>query len=212
MVVPRSKPGMERNQMRTPEGIGPEAPNKAGAISIGIRREDKNRWERRAPLAPRHVKELIRRRGLRFCVQPSAIRVFSDEEYRQAGAVIDEHLHDCSIILGVKEMPVDFFEPRKTYLFFSHTSKGQPSNMPILRRLIELESSLIDYEKLVNDIGKRVVSFGRLCGPRRDHRDFMGAGTAPCVGRVRHPVGFAPSRVSVPRAGSRFFDFSRTTM
>ncbi|MFQ6118209.1 MAG: hypothetical protein ACE5LQ_08070 [Candidatus Bipolaricaulia bacterium] len=26
---------------------------------IGIRKEDKNRWERRAPLIPEHVRELI---------------------------------------------------------------------------------------------------------------------------------------------------------
>lgn len=131
---------------------------------IGIRREDKNRWERRAPLTPRHVKELIRRRELDIWVQPSTIRVFPEERYRQAGATISDDLGPCPIIIGVKEMPVEFFERRKTYLFFSHTVKGQPANMPMLKRLLELECTLLDYERMVTDIGKRIVSFGRFAG------------------------------------------------
>jgi len=37
---------------------------------IGIRREDKNRWERRAPLVPEHVQELTRR-GVNVAVERS---------------------------------------------------------------------------------------------------------------------------------------------
>ena len=33
---------------------------------IGIRREDKNRWERRAPLTPEEVGDLIARHGYTF--------------------------------------------------------------------------------------------------------------------------------------------------
>ncbi len=131
---------------------------------IGIRREDKNRWERRVTLTPRHVRELIRRRELDIWVQPSKIRIFPDERYRQAGAKISENLGPCPIIIGVKEMPLEFFEPGKTYLFFSHTVKGQPQNMPLLKRLQELKCTLLDYERMVTDIGKRIVSFGRFAG------------------------------------------------
>lgn len=131
---------------------------------IGIRREDKNRWERRVPLTPRHVKELIRRREVDIWVQPSKIRIFPDERYRQAGATVGDDLGPCPIIIGIKEMPVEFFERRKAYLFFSHTVKGQPRNMPMLKRLLELECTLLDYERMVTDIGKRIVSFGRFAG------------------------------------------------
>lgn len=131
---------------------------------IGIRREEKNRWERRVPLTPRHVKELIRRRELDIWVQPSKIRVFPDERYRQAGATVSDDLGPCAIIIGVKEMPVEFLERGKTYLFFSHTVKGQPQNMPMLKRLLDLGCTLIDYERMVTDIGKRIVSFGRFAG------------------------------------------------
>ena len=42
---------------------------------IGIRREDKSKWERRAPLIPDHVRGL-EREGVDVMVQPSDIRVF----------------------------------------------------------------------------------------------------------------------------------------
>jgi alpha-aminoadipic semialdehyde synthase len=49
---------------------------------LGIRREDKNRWERRAPLAPAHVKELVKR-GIKVIVQPSSLRTFPDRQYAE---------------------------------------------------------------------------------------------------------------------------------
>ena len=36
---------------------------------VGVRREDKNKWERRAPLAPEHVKTLVED-GVQVLVQP----------------------------------------------------------------------------------------------------------------------------------------------
>ena len=49
-------------------------------MKIGIRREDKNEWERRVPLTPSHVARLVDQ-GLEISVQPSGLRVFGDEEY-----------------------------------------------------------------------------------------------------------------------------------
>ena len=72
------------------------------ASVIGLRREDKNKWERRAPLAPRHVDELVKQ-GLKVVVQPCTRRVFTDVEYLEAGAEIKEYLSECSTILAVKE-------------------------------------------------------------------------------------------------------------
>ena len=44
--------------------------------TIAIRREAVNVWERRAPLSPVHVRQLVRQ-GFRVLVQPSNRRVFS---------------------------------------------------------------------------------------------------------------------------------------
>ena len=131
---------------------------------IGIRREDKNAWERRVPIIPEHVRTLTDQHPIEFVVQPSGIRVFGDDEYREAGAVISEDLSNCSIVLAVKEIPETLFEPGKTYIFFSHTIKGQAANMPALKRLVELGCNLIDYELVVDDDGRRLIFFGRHAG------------------------------------------------
>lgn len=131
---------------------------------IGIRHEDKYKLERRAPLTPKHVARLVKHKKLDIIIQTSDKRIFSDEEYLQAGAIISSDLRDCSVIFGVKEMPESFFEPEKTYVFFAHVVKGQPYNMAMLRRLMDLKCNLIEYEKVVDDQGKRLIFFGRYAG------------------------------------------------
>ena len=131
---------------------------------IGIRHEDKYAMERRAPLTPRHVERLIKTKKLDIIIQSSEKRVFTEEEYLNAGAKIAKDLKKCGVIFGVKEMPVAFFEPDKTYIFFAHVIKGQSYNMPMLRRMMELKCNLIDYEKIVDEQNKRLIFFGRYAG------------------------------------------------
>lgn len=131
---------------------------------IGIRHEDRYAMERRAPLTPRQVERLIKHKKLDIIVQYSDKRVFTEDEYVRAGAKMAKDLKKCSVIFGVKEMPMDFFEENKTYIFFSHVIKGQPYNMPMLRRMAELKCNLIDYEKIVDEQGKRLIFFGRYAG------------------------------------------------
>ncbi|RME25621.1 MAG: hypothetical protein D6806_07580 [Deltaproteobacteria bacterium] len=135
----------------------------ARVARLGIRREDKNRWERRTPLAPSHVARLVEK-GVEVLVQPSPIRAFEDGEYERAGARIEEDLSGCNLVLGVKEMPLSFFRPGGNYMYFAHVIKGQPYNMPMLARLLELGCTLIDYEKITDDSGRRLVFFGRHAG------------------------------------------------
>ena len=101
---------------------------------IGIRREDKNPWERRSPLTPVHVRELIQKYGIEIEIQSSPSRIFADEDFAREGARIVDSLGDCPVVFAVKEIPVRLFERQKTYIFFSHTIKGQPANMPMLKK------------------------------------------------------------------------------
>ncbi|MFH1573112.1 MAG: hypothetical protein ABIG68_03970 [Acidobacteriota bacterium] len=133
-------------------------------VHFGIRREDKNKWERRVPLIPSDIAGLRERYGQRFTVQPSAIRVYPDDEYRSAGAEVREDLGDAKIVLAVKEVPVPFIQPAKVYVFFAHVAKGQAYNMPMLRRLMELGCSVVDYEKITDDRKRRLIFFGRHAG------------------------------------------------
>lgn len=130
---------------------------------IGIRREDKSIWERRVPLIPEHVREL-KERGVDVVVQPSDIRVIVEDEYVAAGATIEEDLSKCPTVIAVKEMPATFFFENGTYVFFSHTIKGQSYNMAMLKRMMELGCQLIDYERVVDDKNRRLIFFGWHAG------------------------------------------------
>jgi len=131
---------------------------------IGIRREDMYQWERRVPLIPQHLRELTDEAGLSFRIESSDQRAFSDDEYRAAGLEVVGRLDDCPIVIGLKEIPLGALEPDKVYLFFSHTIKGQTENMPMLRRCLELRCTIIDYERIVDDEGRRLIFFGNYAG------------------------------------------------
>ncbi len=133
-------------------------------MKVGIRREDKNRWERRTPFIPEDVKNLADRYDLQFLVQPSPIRVFTDSDYRSIGAQITEDLQPCDIIFAVKEIPKDLLLLNKVYIYFSHTIKGQAFNMPMLQQLMDLNCTMIDYELVVDDQGRRLIFFGNYAG------------------------------------------------
>ena len=131
---------------------------------FSIRREDKNKWERRAPLVPEDIKELKDVYGLHCMIEPSQIRIFTDTEYKEAGADVKEDISECEVIFAIKEIPLDFFKQGKTYIFFSHTTKGQPFNMPMLKKILDLGCTLIDYEKIIDNKGRRIIFFGRYAG------------------------------------------------
>ncbi len=134
------------------------------SASIGIRREDKNRWERRVPLIPKDISQLVRDEDLHFIVQPSPIRIHKDDAFVHAGVELNEHLDAADVIFAVKEIPLDLLEENKTYIFFSHVIKGQDYNMPLLQRLLDLNCTLVDYERIVDERERRLVFFGRQAG------------------------------------------------
>jgi alpha-aminoadipic semialdehyde synthase len=131
---------------------------------IGIRKEQKSEWERRTPLTPLQVKTLIEKYDVPVYVQPSEIRAFRDEEYQEAGAIIQDDLSKAEVILSVKEVPEYDIQKGKTYINFSHVIKGQHYNMPSLRKYLELGTNLIDYEKITDEQGRRLIFFGRFAG------------------------------------------------
>ena len=132
-------------------------------MKVGVRNEDKSKWERRVPLVPADLTAL-RDAGVDAVVQTSAHRAFTDDEFDQAGVLIQKDLGDCDIIIGIKEIPPAKLEAGKVYLFFPHVIKGQPVNMPMLQRLMELKSTLVDYERIVDEKNRRLIFFGRHAG------------------------------------------------
>jgi len=145
---------------------------------IGIRKEDeKKKFERRAPLTPADIRELLHQfPDAAFVVESSQNciykRAFDDDEYAQAGATIGG-LDDANVILGIKEVPINDILPNRVYVNFSHTYKGQSYNMAMLRKFKNLNCTLIDYELIVEDVEDdqyaldqhpREVFFGHYAG------------------------------------------------
>jgi saccharopine dehydrogenase (NAD+, L-lysine-forming) len=137
--------------------------NVPGANVIGIRREDKSEWERRVPITP-HDAAQLQKQGVEIIVQTSEIRAFNDQEFAKAGVPVQEDLSPCAVVFGIKEMPEGVLQIGKTYVFFAHVIKGQPYNMSMLQRLLDLGCTLIDYERIVDDHNRRLIFFGWHAG------------------------------------------------
>ncbi len=134
-----------------------------GAV-IGVRREDKNKWERRVPLVPADLADLKKQHDVDFIIQPSPIRVFTDDDYRAAGLTVEEDLSGADIIFAVKEIPMTMLEGKKAYVYFSHTVKGQDYNMPMLQHLLDQGATLIDYERIADEQNRRLIFFSIHAG------------------------------------------------
>lgn len=131
---------------------------------IGIRKETKDSTQRRVPLSPEQVARLVSDHGLRVLVQPMENRVFADAEYVAAGAELTEDLSASNVVFGVKEIQTGLMTDGLAYVFFSHTIKAQPYNMAMLRHILDHSITLVDYELIKNDDGRRTVFFGNYAG------------------------------------------------
>jgi alanine dehydrogenase len=129
-----------------------------------IRAEDKNVWERRAPLVPKDLKEVVEKTGVKAYLQKSEKRVFPEDDYVIAGAQVCDDMNPGEVILGIKEIPEEKLLDHKVYVFFSHTIKGQKENMPMLKKIVQGGSTLIDYERVTDSQGNRRIFFGNYAG------------------------------------------------
>ena len=78
--------------------------------------------------------------------------------------------------MGIKEVPIDMLIPGKSYMFFSHTFKKQPYNRKLLRAILEKKITLIDYEVLTTENGRRLIGFGRYAGIVGCYNGILAAG------------------------------------
>jgi alpha-aminoadipic semialdehyde synthase len=131
---------------------------------IGLRSEEKP-FESRVPLVPNHISKLAKKHSIRFVVEPSDQRSYTSQDFTEVGAEIQPLKgSEVPVILGIKEMPVNFFERGKVYVFFSHTIKGQEDNMDMLQQILDVGATLIDYERVIDEKGRRLIFFGNWAG------------------------------------------------
>jgi len=132
-------------------------------LIVGIVKESEDIQERRAPLTPRDVLWL-KKRGIDTEVQSSHIRIFKDSQYKKCKAKIVDRFKKASLLIGIKPPKIGELYRNKVYMIFSHTIKGQAQNMPLIKKCIDKKITLIDYEKIIDTYGKRLVYFGRFAG------------------------------------------------
>lgn len=148
--------------------------NFAHMIVLGLLRERKNPPDVRVALTPvQCVSAQKRFPGLKIVVESSSERTFSDEQYAAAGIEVWPTLDNCDILMGIKEVPKETLLENKTYFFFSHTIKKQPHNQEMFHEIIRKKITLVDYEMLRWENGKRLLGFGRFAGIVGTYNGFL---------------------------------------
>jgi alanine dehydrogenase len=134
-------------------------------MKFGILRERKSPPDRRVVFSPDELLRIKERYKDAFIqVESSDIRIFTDAQYSDLGIEVSDDISDCDVLFGVKEVPVDFLIPDKSYFFFSHTIKEQPYNRQLLQAILEKNIDLYDHETIVNASDRRLIGFGRYAG------------------------------------------------
>ena len=146
-------------------------------LRIGLIKEGKIPADNRVALTPAQCKWIHKNlKDIVIVAQASNYRCFSDKEYLMAGAMVQDDMSDCDVLLGIKEVPINNLIPGKTYLFFSHTKKKQPHNQKLLQTILEKKITLIDYECLEHEDGQRIIGFGFFAGVVGAHNGMMAYG------------------------------------
>ncbi len=146
-------------------------------MKFGIIKERKNPPDKRVVFAPNKLKEFKQQfPQAEIVVESSDIRVFSDQQYKDAGFEIVSDLSDCDVLLGVKEVPVENLIPNKKYFFFSHTIKKQPYNRKLLQAMLEKNIEMFDHETIIKANGARLIGFGRYAGLVGAYNGFRAIG------------------------------------
>jgi saccharopine dehydrogenase (NAD+, L-lysine-forming) len=133
-------------------------------IRFGLIAEGKYPPDRRVVLTPDACASLLNYPGVEIYVAPSVHRAFPDSAYAEVGAILQEDLSVCDVLLGVKEVPIEQLIPGKKYFFFSHTIKKQSYNRALLQAILAQGISLFDHEVIVDQNGQRLVAFGYYAG------------------------------------------------
>lgn len=131
-------------------------------LTVGILREPQSR-EARTPLTPTDV-AWLKKRKIDVEVESNPYRIFSDREYKRAGAKIVNSAGNAAFLLGVKGPDPNTLQKNKVYMVFSHTIKGEAKNMHLLKTCMNKGITLVDYEKITDSYGRRLVYFGRFAG------------------------------------------------
>ena len=146
-------------------------------MKFGIIKERKNPPDRRVVFSPGKLKEFKNKfNTAALLVESSDIRVFSDQQYKEAGFEVTQDMTGCDVLFGVKEVPIAALIPNKKYFFFSHTVKKQPYNRALMLAILDKNIELYDHETITKKNGNRLIGFGRYAGIVGAYNGFRAIG------------------------------------
>jgi len=146
-------------------------------VTFAIIKERKNPPDRRVVFSPEKCQDVIQKfPEARMLVETSDVRIFQDTAYENAGFNVSEDISEATVLLGVKEVPLEALIPQKKYFFFSHTIKKQPYNRELLRAILDKKIELYDHETIVKENGTRLIGFGRYAGLVGAYNGFRALG------------------------------------
>lgn len=172
-------------------------------IKFALIKERKTPPDRRVVFSPEKLKLVVQKfPEASFKIESSNVRIFTDDEYREAGFEVSDDISDCQVLLGVKEVPLPFLIPNKKYFFFSHTIKKQPYNRDLLKDILNKNIELYDHEVIVTETGHRLIGFGRYAGLVGAYNGFRALG-------LRDNLFDLPKVESLPDLESVLAQFSK---
>jgi len=146
-------------------------------LKVGILKETKTPPDRRVAIPPQQGINLLKTfSNIELFIQPSELRAYKDDEFKDLNLNMKNDLSDCDILIGVKEVEINELIANKTYMFFSHTAKKQPYNRELLNEILNKKIRLIDYEYLTDIHNIRLVAFGRWAGIVGTYNALVGYG------------------------------------
>ena len=132
-------------------------------MKICILKEKKNN-EKRTPLIPLDIKKILfKHPSWSFYIEPSNYRIIPNNEFYKVGCK-KYTSQKIDLFLSIKEVSVNKIKKNNNYLMFSHTIKGQKHNLSLLKKFLNNNASLLDYELFKNNKKIRQIGFGWHAG------------------------------------------------
>ena len=137
-------------------------------MNILYLRSELNNFEYRTPIIPNSINILINN-GFIVFVESSKYRVYKDDDYKKAGAIITNNkwydsIFKDALIIGLKEIDLLDKLSNHTHIYFSHCYKKQINSQKILKYFFDSSSIIYDFEYFIYKDNKRLLSFGFHAG------------------------------------------------
>ena len=112
--------------------------------------------ECRTPLLPLDIENIRKKnKDFNFYYEKSNQRIFKDKSYKSIGC--KEYINQkIDLFISIKSLKKKFIKEGCGYLLFTKTIQKQPHNLELLKKILNKQGSLIDYELIKHPNGKKL--------------------------------------------------------